>query len=380
MDFKLTEEQELLIEGFRDFLDREMTESYLAKCDKAEQYPFELAKKLAENGYASLGIPENYGGAGVDLLTRLLVVEELAKHGAPYCALWSGLLVEDMIIFGNEEQIKKTSEIAADGTIPLALNITEPQAGSDTNNIQCTATRKNGKVYLNGQKTFCTYSGFTPYMLCLTKDPEAADPHKAISMWFVDMSLPGIQVSHIDKLGSKTSPSYDVFLDDVEIEESDLVGVEGEGFIQLMKNFEVERLTVCAGTLGMAECAFEDAARYANQRVQFGSTIGSYQLIQQKISEMAIKIENMKNMIYKCASDYEDGTSIQVSSAMCKYYVGRSSMEVVDDALQVLGGIGLTDAHRVSRMWRDTRFSRIGGGTDEIMIRIMGRSILKQYK
>lgn len=288
--------------------------------------------------------------------------------------------MEDMIIFGNEEQIKKASEIAADGTIPLALGITEPQAGSDTNSIQCTATRKNGKVYLNGQKTFCTYSGFTPYMLCLTKDPEAPDPHKAVSMWFVDMSLPGITISHIDKLGSKTSPSYDVFLDNVEIEESDLVGVEGEGFIQLMKNFEVERLTVCAGTLGMAECAFEDAARYANQRVQFGEKIGSFQLVQQKIAEMAIKIENMRNLLYKCATDYENGESVQISSAMCKYYIGRSSMEVVDDALQVLGGIGLTDAHRVSRMWRDTRFSRIGGGTDEIMIRIMGRAILKKYR
>ena len=172
----------------------------------------------------------------------------------------------------------------------------------------------------------------------------------------------------------------EVYLEDVELDEEDLVGVEGNGFLQTMKNFEIERLVMAAKVVGMAECAFEDAARYANQRMQFGKPIGKFQLIQEKIVRMKIKIENMRNMIYKCAWEKDNGIPVRNSAALAKLYCAQSANEVIDDAMQIMGGIGYTKDCRISRLWRDARVFRIGGGTDEIMIHIAGRGILEEYK
>jgi alkylation response protein AidB-like acyl-CoA dehydrogenase len=146
-----------------------------------------------------------------------------------------------------------------------------------------------------------------------------------------------------------------------------------------MKNFEIERLMLAAATMGAAECAFGDAVRYANQRIQFGKKIGQFQLVQEKLTYMAIKIENMRNMIYKTAWEKDNGVSIKISSTLAKLYCAQAAFEVIDDAMQILGGIGYTTDHRVSRLWRDSRVQRIAGGTDEIMIHIAGRAILKEY-
>ena len=158
------------------------------------------------------------------------------------------------------------------------------------------------------------------------------------------------------------------------------MGVEGNGFMQAMVNFEVERLLACAQSLGAAECAFEDAVRYATQRVQFGKPIGRNQLIQQHITEMYMKIENMRNWVYRTAWKIDNGESVQIDSAVAKYYCGRAAFEVCDSAMQVMGGIGYTKDCRISRLWRDQRVYRIGAGTDEIMVHIAGRAIQKQYQ
>ncbi|MBU4335537.1 MAG: acyl-CoA dehydrogenase, partial [Actinobacteria bacterium] len=170
-----------------------------------------------------------------------------------------------------------------------------------------------------------------------------------------------------------------VYLDEVEVDESDLVGVEGNGFMQAMINFEVERLLMASSLLGMAECAFNDAADYAASRTQFGKPIGSFQLIQQKITSMTLKIENMRNLVARTAWKIDNGMPVQIDSALAKLYCAQSANEVIDDALQIFGGIGYTTDCRVSRLWVDARVQRIGGGTDEVMIHIAGRQILKEH-
>ena len=174
------------------------------------------------------------------------------------------------------------------------------------------------------------------------------------------------------------NPTYEVYLENVVVEEKDIIGKEGEAFKQLMRNFEMERLMMAVAILGMAECAYEDAAKYANQRVQFGKPIGTRQLIQEKIVNMKIKIMNMKNLCYQCAWEKDQGISIRNASALCKLYCAQAGNEVIDDALQIMGGIGYTQDCRISRLWRDARNYRIGGGTDEIMIHIAGRGLLKE--
>ncbi|SHN88289.1 acyl-CoA dehydrogenase [Desulfitobacterium chlororespirans] len=381
MDFKKTEEQELLLESLRELLTREMPESYLKECDEQHQYPTKLAKALVDNGFSLLGIPEEYGGTPADILTQILVIEEIAKAGGPFYLFTTAMQIDDMLTFGNEEQIRLTMEHAIKtGDAAFCLGITEPQAGSDDNAMLASATRKNGKVYLNGHKTFISGADRAPYILFFTRDVNAPNPHKAVSSWWVPMDAPGITIEPIHKVGTWVNSACDVYFNDVEVEEKDLVGKEGEGFMNLMKNFEIERLALMAGCLGWAECAFEDAARYANQRVQFGKPIGTYQLTQEKITNMYVKIENMRNMIYKSCWEKDNKISVQISSAMAKYYCAKACNEVIDDAVQIFGGIGYTSDHRVSRLWRDARVKRIGGGTDEIMIHILGRAILKQYK
>lgn len=375
MDFKLSDEQELLLENIRELYAREFPESYWAECDAKHELPVRWHKVLVENDLALLGVPEEYGGTEIDKLTQMMVVEEYVKLGAPIYLCANSYRLEDILMFGTKEQIVKAMEAAKESPISYVLGISEPQAGSDAGALSTTATRKNGKVYINGHKTFISHALQCKYMLTMTKDEDT----KKMSMWWTPLDAPGVKIEEIKKIGLFMSSTCDIYLDNVEVEEKDLVGVEGEGFIQLMKNFEIERLLLAAGALGMAEAAFEDAARFANQRVQFGKKIGEFQLIHQKLLLMKTKIENMKSHIYKTAWDYDNGNSIRIGSGMAKLYCCQSAFEVVDDAMQILGGIGYTVDHRVSRLWRDCRVLRMTGGTDEIMVHAAGRALLKEY-
>ena len=383
MDFRLTEEQELLIESLRELMSRDCTEEYMKECNEKHQYPQRFIDSLTESGFGMIGVPEEYGGTPADITTMMLVAEEICKNGGPHFAFGQALSIRDMLEFGSEEQKKQCMEEVMNGQVGFVLGFTEPQAGSDSGAVATTFKRENGKVYINGHKSFMSHAQRAKYMLCLARnadgDPEASKM-QAFSMWWMPMDAPGVRVEPLKKIGWHMLDTCEVYLDNVELEEKDLVGVEGNGFMQAMINFEVERLLIAAECLGWAECAFEDAVRYANQRIQFGRPIGENQLIQEKITMMQLKIENMRNLVYKTAWEVDNGMSVQINSALAKLYCAQSSMEVVDDAMQILGGIGYTTDSRISRLWVDSRVHRIGGGTDEVMIHVAGRAILKKYR
>jgi len=381
IDFSLTEEQELLLESIRDLIKSNFPEEYFRTCDQTGTYPEEFMKALSENGISLLGVPEEYDGVPADYVTQMLALMEVSKCGAPAFLITNGQCIHSMLRFGSPEQLRKTAESTlATGNPAYALALTEPGAGSDNNSATTTYTRKNGKVYLNGQKTFITGAKEYPYMLVLARDPEAKDPKKAFTLWWMESNKPGITINPLKKAGWHILSTCEVYLDNVEVEESDMVGEEGMGFLNVMYNFEMERLINAARSAGFAECAFEDAARYANQRIQFGKPIGHNQMIQEKLALMAIKIDNMRNMVLKNAWMADQHLSLRSTAALCKLYCARTALEVIDDAMQIMGGLGYTDDARVSRFWRDVRCERIGGGTDEIMIYIAGREILKDYK
>ncbi|MCZ9077687.1 acyl-CoA dehydrogenase [Escherichia albertii] len=379
MDFSLSEEQELLLASIRELITRSFPEAYFKRCDETRTFPHEFFNALAESGIGLLGIPEEFGGVPTDMMTQVLVLEEIAHMGAPAYIMTEGKCIHNMQRFGNDEQLQKTAEAGLTGIPAYSLAFTEPQAGSDNNRIATTYTRKNGKVYLNGQKTFITGAKDYPYMLVLARNPEPEDPKRCFTLWWLDPTSPGVKLNSLHKVGWHMVSNCEVFLDDVELEERAMVGREGYGFIHMMENFEIERLVIASHSLGVAECAFEDAARYANQRIQFGKNIGQFQMIQLKLTQMAVKIQNMKNMVYRTAWECDNNLSMRLSAPMCKLYCAQSACEVIDDAMQILGGLGYTDDSRVSRFWRDTRVNRIGGGTDEIMVYISAREILKQY-
>ena len=380
MDFRLTEEQELLLASVREMMQRDFPDEYFRKCDLDRRFPVEFMTAMAENGISLLGVPDEFDGVPADMLTQILIIEELARMGGTGYLLTNALCVHNMVSWGSRDQLEKTVESAQKGIPAYSLLFTEPQAGSDNNLLTTTATRSNGKVYLNGQKTFITGARDFPYMLVLARDAEAKDPKRCFTMWWVDPQAPGVKIQDLVKIGWHQISNCEVYFDNVELEESAMVGKEGYGFIHLMKNFEIERLVIAAYACGMARCAYEDAVRYANQRQQFGQSIGQFQMIQEKIVDMAIQIENMHNFICKVAWQNDNNETLRISSALCKRFCAKAAGEVIDAAMQVMGGVGYTEDVRISRLWRDVRITRMAGGTDEIMVYIAARQILKEYE
>ena len=379
MDFSRTEEQELLLESLQTVMERGNFESYFRECDENHQFPDQAVEALVEAGFASLGIPEELGGTPTDILTQIMVAEEAHALGYPsLCWINFSTEVDDILSFGNKEQQEKVISYALQGKKPFTLGFTEPQAGSDSAAMSTTATKRDGKVYINGNKTFNTSADRAPYMLCVCRSGINENPYQDFSMYLFPMDAPGVTIEKLSKVGNNMCGTYEVHLDNVECEESDLVGVECKGFYQLMKNFEVERLTICAANVGMARCAYDEALRYAAQREQFGKPIGTFQLIQEKLVDMRIKIENMQNLLYKTAWKKMQGESIMIDSSLVKRYTGKAAFEVIDDAMQIMGGIGYTDDCRISRLWRDQRVYRIMAGTEEIMVHTAGRAIIKE--
>ncbi|OUO89773.1 acyl-CoA dehydrogenase [Gordonibacter sp. An230] len=379
MDFGKTEEQELLLESLKTVYERGDFDTYFKECDQNHEYPQKAVDSLVEAGFSALGIPEEFGGTPTDIMTQIMVAEEAHALGYPsLCWINFSTEVDDILAFGNEAQQKEILKYALQGIKPFTLGFTEPQAGSDSAAMATTATKREGKVYVNGNKTFNTSADRAPYMLCVCRSGINENPYKDFSMYLFPMDRPGITIEKLDKIGNNMCGTYEVHLDNVECDESDLVGVEGRGFYQLMKNFEVERLTICAANVGMARCAYDEAVKYAGQREQFGKTIGSFQLIQEKIVDMKIKIENMQNMLYKAAWKKMNGESISIDSSLVKRYTGQAAFQVIDDAMQIMGGIGYTHDCRISRLWRDQRVYRIMAGTEEIMVHTAGRALIKE--
>lgn len=377
MDFKLSDEQELFVAGVRELMERENWEAYFVKCDEEHAYPIKWVKELADLGVDTMLLPEEYGGMDAGMVTLTAIWEELGRHGAPTYVLYQLPGFSTILRWGTKEQIDKIFAYRGTGQQMWNSAITEPSAGSDVGSLKSTYTKKNGKVYLNGQKCFITSSMYAPYIVVMAKDSESESP--VFTEWFVDMSKKGIKKTPLEKLGLRMDSCCELSFDNVELEESDMFGKEGNGFLRVKEEFDAERFLVACTNYGVALCAFEDAAKYANVRVQFGEAIGRTQLIQEKFAHMAIKLNAMKNMVYETAWKCDNGIMTSGDSAMCKYYCANAAFEVIDSAMQVLGGIGVT-GHRVGRFWRDLRIDRLSGGSDEMQILTLGRAVLKQYK
>jgi crotonobetainyl-CoA dehydrogenase len=377
MDFKLNDEQQLFVQNIRDLMASENWEPYFAECDEQHVYPERWVKALCDLGFDLIMLPEEHGGLNLGLVTLTAVYEELGRWGAPTYVLYQLPCFETILREGTKEQIDKVLAYVGTGKQIWNSACTEPGAGSDVGSLQTTYQRRDGKIYLRGQKMFITSSKTVPYLVIMARN---ADDPECFSEFFVDMSLPGIKIEPLTKLGLRMDSCSAVYLDDVELQESDLFGREGNGFRRGIKDFDTERFLVGACDYGWALCAFEDAVKYANQRVQFGRPIGRQQLIQLKVAEMALRVSTMKNMVYEVADAYDRGEMTSAQAAMVKWYCPTAATEVVDRAIQILGGIGVTADHRVQRFFRDLRVERISGGTDEMMVLTLAKGILMKYK
>lgn len=381
MDFRKTEEQELLLESLKEFIDRYAPEASVKEWYANHEVPDAIAKEFVSAGFGFLGLPEEYGGTPCDMVTLMMFAKEISHLTAGTMPFISNILnMYDMMLLGTPQQIKQAMDAyEATGRSCFSLAISEPQAGSDNSAMSTTAKRVGDKIILNGSKTFVTHGDVAPMTIIVAKEEDPSRENRNMSMYMVPLDSKGISTSRLQKIGQGTTSFCEMYLDNVECDESCLVGEKGKGFMQLMQNFEIERLLICAQALGLAEAAMEDAAAYASQRVQFNQPIYKFQQIQQMLTDMETKIINMQNMLYMCAWQHDNGESIRLSSALAKRYICMTATEVCSDAMQIFGGIGYTTETRVSRCWQDSRGWQFAGGTNEVMVHIAGRQIIRKY-
>ena len=382
MDFALTDEQELLLESVREFCDRYFTDDVVKEMYENGGMPDEIAEAYRDAGFGLMGIPEEYGGIPADKVTLGLMIEELYRSaGCMHILYQNSLSMFDIMEFGTEEQKQQAVDHYMETGWPIAsLSISEPGAGSDNGSMTCVAKKQaDGTYKLSGQKTWVTMGEKLPYTIVVAKDEDPSRENRNMSLWYIPMDTPGVSTAPLHKIGQQCIPFCEVYFDDVVVTEEQRMGKPGEGFMMLMKNFEVERSFIVAEQVGLAQAALEDAAKYANQRIAFGKPITKLQMIQEKLCDMEIKVQNTRNMLYKTLWKLDNGESVQLDSAMLKRYGCSECFQVADMALSIYAGLGYTTEVRIGRIWADLRGNMFGGGTHEVMAYIAGRQVAKKY-
>jgi alkylation response protein AidB-like acyl-CoA dehydrogenase len=333
---------------------------------------------MGECGFLGLDKPEEYGGQGGDFLSELILCEELYYGANGGLAMGVGVQVDmampPILAFGSEEQKREWAEPAIAGEKILCLGISEPDAGSDVAAIKTRAVRDGDDWVINGTKTYITNGLRADAIVLVTKtDPEAG--YDGFTLFLVPMGTPGItRSSRLEKLGMHASDTALLTFEDVRVPDSAVLGTAGKGFYQIMWELQGERLSGCAGNLSAAQRAFDLTVEYARTRVTFGKPIGRHQAIRHRLAEMAIKLEAGRELTYATARRVVAGEYPVREISMTKVFTCRVANEVVDECVQIHGGAGYMKEYGVERLWRDTRLCRIGGGTDEIMLDIVGKS------
>jgi alkylation response protein AidB-like acyl-CoA dehydrogenase len=377
MNFDLTAEQDMIKRTIRQFADEEVAPGAIER-DKTKQFPVEIFKKLAEMGIMGLPFPEEYGGAGADTVSFAIVTEELsracASTGITYSAHIS-LGGAPLHLFGTEEQKQKYLTPICTGESFGAFGLTEPNAGSDAGGTRTSAREANGEFIINGNKCFITNASFAKH-LALTAITGENNGKKEISAIIVPTNSDGFTIiDNYEKMGLNASNTTELVLEDVRVSSENLLGKRGEGFRQFLITLDGGRIGIGAMAVGIAQGAYEKALAYAKERKQFGKSISSFQAIQFKLADMAMKIELARNMVYKAAWLKDQGRAFSKEAAMCKLYASEICMEVTSQAVQIHGGYGYMKEYHVERMMRDAKLLEIGEGTSEVQRMVISRLI-----
>lgn len=383
---QLTAEQTALLETVRSFAQREIKP--IAHTYEAEdRYPFELVEKMRELGLFGLNIAPEYGGAGVDTVTYALVFEELSAVWMSVAGILGthGIMAYVIQRFGTEEQKLRLLPRMASGELRGGLGLTEPDAGSDVQNLKTTAVRRGDHYILNGQKMFITNSRYGSGLLVLARtNPYADKPSHGMSAFIVehDEQTPGYIVRRpIHKLGYKGVETCELSFEDLRVPVENLVsGAEGHGFAQVMSGLEVGRINVAARAVGVARAAFEEAVRYAQQRQTFGQPIAQHQAIQLLLADMYTQLTAARHLYIDAAEKKDRGERADLEAGMAKLFASEMCGKVTLDAMRIHGGYGYTTDFNVERYYRDAPLMIIGEGTNEIQRTVIARQLLQRYK
>ena len=333
---------------------------------------------MGELGLLGLSYPEEYGGQGGDYFCNLVLAEEMTHSDsgglAMGVAVHTDMATPPVHLFGTEEQKQRYLVPAIAGEKISCLGITEPDAGSDVSGIRTRAVRDGDEWVINGSKTYITNGHRADFIVLVAKTDPAAG-HDGISLFLVDMDLPGVvREKKLEKLGMHASDTALLAFQDVRVPADALLGQEGKGFYHIMWELQGERLIGAAGCVAGAQKAFDKTLAYATERQAFGRPIGRFQVTRHKFAEMATKIEAARQLVYATAWRFANGEYPVREISMAKLNAARIACEVTDECLQIHGGAGYMREYGIERAWRDMRLNRIGAGTDEIMLDVIGRS------
>jgi hypothetical protein len=380
VDFRPTEEQQLLRRSVREFAETEMR-PHVREWDEHQHFPVELMPKLAALGLLGIQFPEQYGGAGMSAIDYCICIEELARVDpgvALSVAAHNGLCSAHIFLFGSEPQKHSYLPALTRGQKIGAWALTESSSGSDAAGMRTTAARAGDCWVLNGSKTFTTHGRVGDTMVVMAVTDRAAGT-KGISAFIVEKGTPGLSPGKKeDKLGMRASDTSEVLFENCRIPADQLLGAEGQGFVNTMQVLDAGRIGIAALSVGLAQGAFEAALAYARVRKSFGKTIATFQAIQWKLADAATRIEAARLLTYRAAYLKDRGGRTSLESSMAKLYASETAVRVAEDCVQIHGGYGFVKDYPAEKYFRDVKLTTIGEGTSEIQRLVIARQLLSR--
>jgi alkylation response protein AidB-like acyl-CoA dehydrogenase len=379
MNFELNEEQLQIKYSVREFAESEIA-PHVMEWDETQHFPEELRPKLAELGLLGVLFPEEYGGAGMGYVEYATIIEELGRVCGSVglsVAAHNSLCSNHLYLFGSEEQKQKYLVPLASGESFGAWGLTESQAGSDSAGTRTNAVRSNGGWKVNGSKNFITHAIACETLVAVAVTDKTKG-NRGISAFVFDKTMEGFRSDKKEnKLGMRASETASVVFEDCYVPQENLLGNEGEGFLQCMQVLDGGRISIAALSVGIAQGAYEAAVRYAKERQQFGRPISEFQAIQFKLADMATQIEAARLLTLQAAAQKDAGKTTTRESSMAKLFASEVAVKVSEESVQIHGGYGYTKDYPAEKFWRDSKLCTIGEGTSEIQRMVIAKQLLK---
>ncbi|MDP4219560.1 MAG: acyl-CoA dehydrogenase family protein [Bacteroidota bacterium] len=381
LNFTLTDDQQAIRRMAREFAEAEI-KPHVMEWDEGQIFPMEALQKMAQLGFLGIMVPAELGGAGLGALENSIIIEEIARvcpGVALSVAAHNGLCTGHILKFGSDELKAKYIPALARGEVLGAWGLTEPSAGSDAGGTQTVAVREGDHYVLNGSKNFITHGtyGKTAVIMAVTDRSQGAH---GISAFVLDKSMPGFSASKKEnKLGMRASETSSLLMDNVKVPVANLIGGEGEGFLQALQILDGGRVGIAALSVGCAQGAFEAAIKYSQERKQFGKAIAQQQATQFKLAQMAMKLDAARLLTYRAASLRDAGEPFGKEASMAKLYASESCVQICEEAIQIHGGYGYIKEFPVEKFWRDSKLLTIGEGTSEVQRMVIARHTIKEF-
>jgi alkylation response protein AidB-like acyl-CoA dehydrogenase len=379
ISFAESENQQMVAQMVRDFGSREI-KPFMMDWDESQEFPIEMFRKMGSLGLMGVLVPEQYGGAGFGYLEYVTAIAELSKIDGSIglsMAAHNSLCTNHILQFGTEEQKQKYLPKLATAEWIGAWGLTEPNTGSDAGNMRTVAIRDGDHYVINGAKNFITHGKSGNVAVVIVRTGEVGDS-RGMTAFVIEKGTPGFSAGKKEnKLGMRASETAELIFSDCRIHKSQMLGQEGEGFIQAMKVLDGGRISIAALSLGIAQGAFEAALQYSKERHQFNKPISTFQGIAFKLADMATKVEAAKLLTYRAADMKNKGLNVNKESAMAKLYASEIAVEIANEGVQIFGGYGYTKDFPAEKYYRDAKLCTIGEGTSEIQKLVISRAILK---